>query len=64
MDGGDWLQNNVNVPNATELCQLKKKIHNLGSSLVVQWLRIHIAMQGMQVLFLVGEGRSHMPRSN
>ena len=26
-----------------------------GTSLVVQWLRIHLAMQGTQVRFLVGE---------
>ena len=64
MVGDDWLHNSVTVPNATELCQLKKNIHNLGSSLVVQWLRIHLAMQGTQVLFLAGEGRSHMPGSN
>ena len=31
-----------------------------GTSLVVQWLRIHFAMQRMQVWSLVGELRSHM----
>ena len=35
-----------------------------GISLVVQWLRIHLAMQGTQVQSLVGELRSHMPWSN
>ena len=32
---------------------------NRGTSLVVQWLRIHLAMQGIQVRSLVGELRSH-----
>ena len=53
MVGDDWLHNSVTVPNATELYQLKKNIHNLGSSLVVQWLRIHLPMQGTWVQCLV-----------
>ena len=40
------------------------KQDNVGTSLVVQWLRIHLAMQGTQVLSLVWELRSHMPWSN
>ena len=36
----------------------------LETSLVVPWLRIHFAMQGMQVWSLVGELRSHMPWDN
>ena len=32
----------------------------LGTSLVVQWLRIYLAMQGMWVQSLVGEVRFHM----
>ena len=37
-----------------------------GTSLVVQWLRIHHRgwMQGVQVWSLVGELRFHMPQSN
>ena len=31
-----------------------------GTSLVVQWLRIHLAMEGTLVRPLVGELRSHM----
>ena len=31
-----------------------------GTSLVVSWLRIHLAMQGMRVQSLVGKLRSHM----
>ena len=31
-----------------------------GISLVVQWLRIHLAMQEVRVPSLVGELRSHM----
>ena len=32
------------------------------TSLGVQWLRIFLLMQGMWVLSLAGELRSHMPR--
>ena len=35
-----------------------------GTSLVVQWLRIHLAMQRTWVRFLVRELRSYMPWSN
>ena len=41
-----------------------KKEANLGTSLVAQWLRIHLAMQGTPVPSLVGELRSHMLRGN
>ena len=34
------------------------------TSLVVQWLRIRLAMQGTWVQSLVGELRSHKPRGN
>ena len=34
---------------------------DLGTSLVVQWLRIHLPMQGTRVRSRVGELRSHMP---
>ena len=37
-----------------------KHLRELGSSLVVQWLRIHLPVQGMKVWFLDGELRSHM----
>ena len=32
-----------------------------GTSLAVQWLKIHLPMQGMWVQSLVGELRSHIP---
>ena len=35
-----------------------------GISLVVQWLRIHLPMQGTRVRSLLWELRSHMPQSN
>ena len=35
-----------------------------GTSMVVQWIRICIAMQGMQAQFLVRELRSYMSWSN
>ena len=34
------------------------------TSLVVQWLRVHLPMQGTWVLSLVGKLRSHMPWGN
>ena len=33
-----------------------------GTSLVVQWLRLHLPMQEMWVQSLAGELRSNMPR--
>ena len=36
----------------------------MGISLLVQWLRICHAIQGMQAQSLVQELRSHMPQSN
>ena len=41
-----------------------KKIFLTGTSVVVQWLRILLEMQGTQVESLVAELKSHMPRSN
>ena len=35
-----------------------------GTSLVVQWLRICLTMQGMKVQSLVQELRSHMTQNN
>ena len=40
----------------------KKKKTTKGTSLVVQRLRIHFAMQGFQVQSLVRELRSHGPQ--
>ena len=37
---------------------------SLGASLVVQWLRVHLAVQGMWVQPLIGELRSDTPQSN
>ena len=36
----------------------------MGTSLVVQWLRIHLSMQRAWVWSLVGELRSHMPQAD
>ena len=36
----------------------------LGTSLVVQWVRIHLPMQGMQVRSLVREVRYHRQQGN
>ena len=40
------------------------KIIYSGTSLVVQWLRIYLVMQGTWVQSLVRELRSHMPQGN
>ena len=37
------------------------KIQNTDIFLAVQWLRLHLTMQGLWVRSLVGEPRSHMP---
>ena len=53
----------VTPPSAAICLQLHKThVKNLlpGTSLVVQWLRILLLMQGTRVLSLVGELRSHM----
>ena len=36
----------------------------VGTSLVVQWLRIFLPMQGTCIRSLIGELRSHMLRGN
>ena len=38
-----------------------KKKKNQGTSLVVQWLKLRLSMQGVRVRSLIGEPRSHMP---
>ena len=37
--------------------------HQSGTSLVLQWLRLCLPVQGVQVQSLVREQRSHVPRS-
>ena len=37
---------------------------NIRISLVVQWLRIHLPLQGTQVGYLVCKLRSHMPQGD
>ena len=37
------------------------KLHPLWTALVVQWLRIHLPMQGMHVQSLLRELGSHVP---
>ena len=39
---------------------LQINYNHAGTSLAVQWLRIHLPMQGTWVRSLVGELRSHM----
>ena len=42
------------------MCSSVENIDLVGTSLVVQWLRVHLPMQGMWVQFLVWELRSRM----
>ena len=42
----------------------RTEVASLGTPLVAQWLRIHFAMQGLQVRSLVGKLRSHMSLGN
>ena len=44
--------------------QVQFKLGALGTSLVVQWLRICLPMQGTRVRSLVWELRSHMQWGN
>jgi len=44
-------------------CGIVPRKQQAGTSLVVQWLRFHFPVQGMQVRSLVKELGSHMPRS-
>ena len=41
------------------VCIIKKKFR--GTSLVVQWVRLHLPMQGVRAPSLVEELRTHMP---
>ena len=47
-----------------QLKQLSTHSENDGDFLAVQWIRIHLPMQGMWVQSLDGELRSHTPRSS
>ena len=66
----EWLNNKVLLGNTENYFQYLVIYHmenntekeKVGASLVVQWLRISLAMQGTRVGSLWG--RSHMPRSN
>ena len=49
---------------STHKLGFKKNLIILRASLEVQWLRILLAIQGMQVRSLVGELRSHMSYCN
>ena len=49
-----WLHNSANTSKSTEL----------GTSLVVQWLRIRLLMQGTRVQSLVRELKSYIPQGN
>ena len=43
-------------------CASKDVVAWVGTSLLVQWLRLHLPIQGLRVQSLFEEPRSHMPR--
>ena len=47
---------------STAECERINRERECGTSLAVQWLRLHLPMQGVRVRSLVWELRSHMPR--
>ena len=61
-----WRLNNMLLNNQRITMEIKEetKKYPEGTSLVVQWLRICLPMQGTWVRSLVGELRSHMLRGN
>ena len=55
-----WIENIKNDIEITkkkqmEILDMKRTINEIGTSLVIQWIRIHPAMQGTQVRSLVGK---------
>ena len=73
-DGGAWqaavygvaqswtrLKQLSSSSSSNMLCIFKYVIH-VGTSLVVQWLRLRLPVQGTWVRFPVGQLRSHMSR--
>ena len=47
------------------LCEyLLRSLKKFGAFLAVQWLRLHLPLQGVQVWYLVGEIRAHMPQGH
>ena len=48
----------------TSVCVKARKCWKSRTSLVVQWLKLHLSVQGMQVQFLVKELTFHMLRGN
>ena len=58
-----WWECKLVQPLWRTLWRFLKKL-KIGTSLVVQWLRSHLPMQGMWVQSLVRELRSHMPPGN
>ena len=53
-----WWERGKTLMNTPEVQELK-----VNGTLVVQWLRIRLAMQGTQVQSLVREVRPHVPQS-
>ena len=63
-NGGSVWVNTISLKGGNVLFLAHFSMQIGETSLVVQWLRICLAMQGTWVWSLVRELRSHMPRSN
>jgi len=59
-----WMQPFFTQQKLREKIKEKDKESGEGLSLVVQWLKICLPMQGTRVWSLVGELRSHKPQGN
>ena len=58
--GTTWSQQRLQV-HEWPFCIQNTEMSSIGTSLVVQWLRLCLAIQGAWVHFLVGEIRAHKP---
>ena len=62
------MKNNEGMKIVIKSDDVKDLFHSLkantGTFLVVQWLGVHLPVQGVQVQALVEELRSHMPWGN
>ena len=46
------------------MCSVFLKVDYRRTSLVIQWLRLHVVMQGQWIRSLVWQLRSHVPWAN
>ena len=59
-----FVLNSNYISNCSRSIRDEEKKNDIGTSLMVQWLRIHLPMQGTRVQFLVRELGSHTLQGN